>query len=257
MKKKIIILTLSILSVFAFFIVAPKNRVSASDSRFNLGGGINSVFVKLDTGYNGTHNNYTLQVYYTSTSVTYYDLIKYCVDVSTEINWFVNTLTKNYYVIKKYEGDTSDALLDSRLNIHGNYHDLIVLESNTSFYSGNSYEYYKQGFSDGKSQGIEEGKQQGIEEGKQQGIEEGKQQGYQDGYSQGENDGYSKGYQEASQQLGDSALNFNSTILNVLSYPVNLIRSFLDFDIFGINLFAVISSIISLSLAFWLIRKFI
>ncbi len=241
MKNKIIILTLSILTSFAFFIVAPKSRVSAADNRFNQGGGINSVFVKLDTGYGGTNNNYTLKVYYTSIDVTYSDLINYCIDVSSEINWFVNTLTKNYYVVKKYEGDTSDALLDVRLKIHSNYEDLIVLESNTQFYSGTSYQYYKDGY----------------EKGEANGIEKGKELGYQDGYTQGDNDGYTRGYEEASQKLGDSALNFNSTILNVLSYPVTLVRSFLDFDIFGINLFAVISSIISLSLAFWLIRRFI
>lgn len=257
MKKKIIILTLSILTAFAFFIVAPKNRVSASDSRFNQGGGINSVVVKLDTGYKGTYNNYTIRVYYTSTAVSYIDLINYCIDVSTEINWFVNTLTKNYYVAKLYQGNTSDALLDIRLNLHSNYHDLITLQPNIQFYADSSYEYYKQGYNDGEANGIEEGKAQGIEEGKQQGIEEGRQQGIEEGKQIGYNDGYSKGYQEASQDLGDSALNFNSTILNVLSYPVTLIRSFLDFDIFGINLFAVISSIISLSLAFWLIKKFI
>lgn len=257
MKKKFIILTLSILTAFAFFIAAPKTRVSAADDRFNQGGGINSVFVKLDTGYKGTHNNYTIKVYYTSIDVTYQDLINYCISISSEINWFVNTLTKNYYVAKKYEDNTSDALLDIRLSIHQNYRDLITLQPNTQFYSGASYEYYKQGYDDGEAHGTEIGKQQGIEEGKQQGIEEGKTIGYQDGYTQGKNDGYSDGYQKASEELGDTALNFNSTILNVLSYPVNLIRSFLDFDIFGINLFSVIASIISLSLAFWLIRKFI
>ena len=241
MNKKIIILTLSILSAFAFFIVAPKNRVAAADNRFSQGGGINSVFVKLDTGYGGTNNNYTLRVYYNNTNVTYLDLIKYCVDVSTEINWFINTYSKNYYVIKKYEGNTSDALLDSRLNIHSNYYDMILLESNIQFYSDSSYEYYKQGFDDGETLGFEKGNQEG----------------YQEGYTQGDNDGYLRGYNEGSKVSGGTALDFNNTILSVLSYPITLVKSFLDFDIFGINLFAVISSIISLSLAFWLIRKFI
>lgn len=104
-------------------------------------------------------------------------------------------------------------------------------------------------FDTGYNRGFNEGLTAGKEQGYNNGFETGKEQGYNNGY----NSGYSKGYTEGS----GSDNTFVGMIFAIADIPIHIISSIFGFELFGINLFVALCSILSLLMVIWVIRKFL
>ena len=91
------------------------------------------------------------------------------------------------------------------------------------------------------------------------GFSDGEDSGYDIGYSVGEENGIKKGktigYKEYEDEKGAS-FKLKDLLFGIIDAPFNIIKSALNFEIFGINLSSVILSLISTSLVFFVIRFF-
>lgn len=91
------------------------------------------------------------------------------------------------------------------------------------------------------------------------GFSDGEDSGYDIGYSVGEEDGIKKGktigYKEYEDEKGAS-FKLKDLLFGVIDAPFNIIKSALNFEIFGINLSSVILFLISTSLVFFVVRFF-
>lgn len=90
--------------------------------------------------------------------------------------------------------------------------------------------YYSDGFNDGYSQG--------------------KSDGYNDGYSEGERVGYINGKADGS----DFQVDLNNTFLAVFDAPFSFLYRMLNFEIWGINFWYVLTALISILLILFVIR---
>lgn len=104
-------------------------------------------------------------------------------------------------------------------------------------------EYYK-GYDIGYNQGSNDGYDYGYDKGNT------------DGYNSGYDSGYYKGKNDGIEMSGDINSLPKSFINALFSVPINMVKSLLNFEFFGINLFSFCTSLITLSLILWLIRKF-
>lgn len=91
------------------------------------------------------------------------------------------------------------------------------------------------------------------------GFSDGEDSGYDIGYSVGEENGIKKGktigYKEYEDEKG-SSFKLKDLLFGIIDAPFNIIKSALNFEIFGINLSSVILFLISTSLVFFVIRFF-
>ena len=91
------------------------------------------------------------------------------------------------------------------------------------------------------------------------GFSDGEDSGYDIGYSVGEENGMQKGktigYKEYEDEKGAS-FKLKDLLFGIIDAPFNIIKSALNFEIFGINLSSVILFLISTSLVFFVIRFF-
>lgn len=91
------------------------------------------------------------------------------------------------------------------------------------------------------------------------GFSDGEDSGYDIGYSVGEENGIKKGktigYKEYEDEKGAS-FKLKDLLFGIIDAPFNIIKSALNFEIFGINLSSVILFLISTSLVFFVIRFF-
>lgn len=91
------------------------------------------------------------------------------------------------------------------------------------------------------------------------GFSDGEDSGYDIGYSVGEENGIKKGkiigYKEYEDEKGAS-FKLKDLFFGIIDAPFNIIKSALNFEIFGINLSSVILFLISTSLVFFVIRFF-
>ena len=91
------------------------------------------------------------------------------------------------------------------------------------------------------------------------GFSDGEDSGYDIGYSVGEENGIKKGktigYKEYEDEKGAS-FKLKDLLFGIIDAPFNIIKSSLNFEIFGINLSSVILFLISTSLVFFVIRFF-
>lgn len=91
------------------------------------------------------------------------------------------------------------------------------------------------------------------------GFSDGEDSGYDIGYSVGEENGIKKGktigYKEYEDEKGAS-FKLKDLLFGIIDAPFNIIKSALNFEIFGINLSIVILFLISTSLVFFVIRFF-
>lgn len=91
------------------------------------------------------------------------------------------------------------------------------------------------------------------------GFSDGEDSGYDIGYSLGEENGIKKGktigYKEYEDEKGAS-FKLKDLLFGIIDAPFNIIKSALNFEIFGINLSSVILFLISTSLVFFVIRFF-
>lgn len=235
MKK--LLLLLIVLGCTIGAILGTSHFVSAADSDFNINGGIRSVTIKSVTVPKDEYNNHSITVYYTNANVTYNDLINYL--YNTQEFW-KNYIThySNNLLLTHVSTDNQYVPFNTRLAINSNYYSYLEYTPTVRYYSNQNYDYYNQGKSDGISIGYDNG------------YKVGKQEGYDNGYSVG----YNKGVSSAS---NDESINFNETLLAIMGYPITFFQTVFNFEIFGVNLFGVISAIISLMLALWLLRKVI
>lgn len=90
-------------------------------------------------------------------------------------------------------------------------------------------------------------------------FNEGYEIGYTDGFSDGKivgyADGYNNGFREAS-DVDTTALTIFNGILNVGMLPVNVFLAMLNFNVLGINISALVSSALTISLTIIVIRTF-
>lgn len=89
------------------------------------------------------------------------------------------------------------------------------------------------------------------------GVEVGYQDGYNDGVSDGIQQGYQDGYDAAVQDLADydqTALTIFTGIVSVGLLPVNVFLQILNFEVFGINIGAFVSSLITVAIIVIVIR---
>ena len=122
---------------------------------------------------------------------------------------------------------------------------------------------YNMGFSDGEDSGYDigysVGENSGYDIGYNRGFSDGEVSGYDIGYSVGEENGIKKGktigYKEYEDEKGAS-FKLKDLLFGIIDAPFNIIKSALNFEIFGINLSSVILFLISTSLVFFVIRFF-
>lgn len=85
------------------------------------------------------------------------------------------------------------------------------------------------------------------------GYNSGYDTGYSDGVSKGYQEGYSNGYTEADNQ-DSTALSIFTGIINVGLLPVNFFLNMLNFEVFGINIGAIVSATLTIAIVVIIIR---
>ena len=164
------------------------------------------------------------------------------VDYKQKANNFMVTLGHYGDILTiNYDDNTSDRV-DT---INGNYTfqfnnnkniNQIIFESVHSDDSFLEFNYIASGYNQGYNQGYNDGELVGYDS------------GYNQGYNQGLNDGEINGGLETS--------GFKSLINTIISYPINLIKTSLSFEIFGINVAGVIFFLLTLGLVIFVVKKF-
>ena len=98
-----------------------------------------------------------------------------------------------------------------------------------------------------------EGYDKGYADGYDNGVFDGKGQGYTEGYNNGKTEGYASGYQDglALAQQG----NFNTLFGAIADTPIIFLRSLFNFDLFGMNVFIIIMSLITGIIIIYVIKK--
>lgn len=96
---------------------------------------------------------------------------------------------------------------------------------------------------------------QGLEAGTSQGYDKGYNEGYSEGNSVGYNNGYNEGFDDG--VLDSNNYSFFGLITAVIDAPVRVLTSLFNFNFLGINLWVFITSILTLSLVVFVVRKFL
>lgn len=91
----------------------------------------------------------------------------------------------------------------------------------------------------------------GYDSGYSAGVINGESQGYNNGYDSGYYSGYSAGQQST---FADTA--FPGLFKSIINYPIEMIKSFLNFEFMGINLFSVVVFILSIGIVAFVIKRF-
>ena len=146
-----------------------------------------------------------------------------------------NESTYEFAVIAS-TGDLSsfDWVYDWSYDIIGPLYD-VELNNSITILSPNSYIWSE----------AQKGYLDGFNEGKAEGEQLGKELGYQSGYN--------KGYEEG---LAVAENDFFSLFTGIADTPFMIITSLLSFEIFGVNAFVVLFSILTICIIIWLIKKF-
>lgn len=133
-------------------------------------------------------------------------------------------------------------LNDNTFDIQIYSHDSIQLSTRTYFFANPSLltdnQYYNEGYNTGKSEGISIGENQG----------------YSSGYNTGYDDGFETGKIEGVIESNDYS--FFGLISAIIDAPVTILTSLFNFNFLGVNLWAFFTSILTISLVIFVIRKF-
>lgn len=78
--------------------------------------------------------------------------------------------------------------------------------------------------------------------------------GFNDGFKDAYTSGYNKGYQAG---LETAENDFNSLFWGIADVPSQVLFSVLSFEVFGVNAFSILFSILTVLLIAWLIKRFI
>lgn len=170
-------------------------------------------------------------------SCTQTELENYYSDIYTP--WYVNTINEQPLSLYQMLDATSGAHMDyTNEQVINEVMRQLIFEVNydmTPLLEGRYNTGYNMGFSDGEDSG------------------------YDIGYSVGEENGIKKGktigYKEYEDEKGAS-FKLKDLLFGIIDAPFNIIKSALNFEIFGINLSSVILFLISTSLVFFVIKFF-
>lgn len=104
--------------------------------------------------------------------------------------------------------------------------------------------------------------QDGYENGLVSGYNNGYDTGYQDGSTSGYNSGYTNGYNKGYQDGYDYTENLDdysvqSMLMTILDYPLKLVKDVTNVELFGVNLYSVITFVLSITLIAFVIKYFI
>lgn len=90
------------------------------------------------------------------------------------------------------------------------------------------------------------------------GYKTGESEGYTDGYEDGETTGYNKGYQDATERAEEtSGYTIQSMIFSILDYPLKLVKDVTNVELFGVNLYSVITFALTITLVAFVVKYFI
>lgn len=90
------------------------------------------------------------------------------------------------------------------------------------------------------------------------GYKSGYTNGYEVGTTDGYNNGYSTGYQEGHDSVEDlEDYSVQSMLTTILDYPLKLVKEVSNVEIFGVNLYSVITFVLSITLVAFVIKYFI
>ena len=95
-----------------------------------------------------------------------------------------------------------------------------------------------------------------FNEGYNLGYEMGNKDGYNTGYNKGYEIGKNKGIEIGSSLAENNTNAFINIIVAISNIPINILSSLFSFDLFGINLFGALTSLLSVGLIIFVIRKF-
>lgn len=104
--------------------------------------------------------------------------------------------------------------------------------------------------------------QDGYENGLVSGYNNGYDTGYTDGNTNGYNTGYANGYNKGYQDGNDYAEDLDdysvqSMLMTILDYPLKLVKDVTNVEIFGVNLYSVITFALTITLVAFVIKYFI
>lgn len=90
------------------------------------------------------------------------------------------------------------------------------------------------------------------------GYKTGESEGYTDGYEDGETTGYNNGYQDATERAEEtSGYTIQSMIFSILDYPLKLVKDVTNVELFGVNLYSVITFALTITLVAFVVKYFI
>lgn len=85
------------------------------------------------------------------------------------------------------------------------------------------------------------------------GLSDGLRQGYQEGVYDTQIEAYDNGYRDGASDSGE--FNLVTLFTAVVSWPYNFFREVLNFDLLGINLWAILTSLLTLGVVVFVIKK--
>lgn len=152
------------------------------------------------------------------------------------------------------DGDKIDALSITYVEM-GNTHEKPI-EGFSFAFTDTANNSYIVGVEEGKSQGYTKGYSEGLGTGKEEGLKQGFDSGYKEGhdvgYKEGDNAGYYRGRSDEAKQSGFFAL-----IYNVIDAPVTVFSKMLNFNILGVNMMGLASSLITFAILVTVVKYFV
>lgn len=99
------------------------------------------------------------------------------------------------------------------------------------------------------------GYQNGYNDGYSKGLDDGNTKGYADGLSAGYQNGYATGYSDGLNTASQTS--FSSLFGAIADTPIMFIRSLFNFDLFGMNVFIIIMSLLTGFIVIYIVKKVI
>lgn len=216
-----------------------------------------NVYRISDYTFNNVENGYSItQKMYISTNNSDYELI----DVATYSEYDVLTSYGSMYQSISLTNTTNE-YYDTLQQYVGSYikfeitmsFENIVMDSDMTIYPFNriysGFIYPVQAIKNYSGQ---------YDRGYTDGYKTGESEGYTDGYEDGETTGYNNGYQDATERAEEtSGYTIQSMIFSILDYPLKLVKDVTNVELFGVNLYSVITFALTITLVAFVVKYFI
>lgn len=163
----------------------------------------------------------------------------------------------NYNVLT-YDADKYNPLYDSIYD-KGGFDSLMNNGTYQNGYDAGYQEGYRIGGSTTYQTAYDEGNAVGYANGLRTGNQEGYRVGYDEGYDLGSSTGYTSGYNTGYNEgaSGNNNFTFLKLFGAVADTPIIVIRQLLGFDVFGVSGLQILMSMITGTLAIFLLRRFV